>query len=145
MTQNSAGEITDNLVKSKKKTTEPGMTFSQTKKPTRSVSMNKFNCPFIFYQKNYKKSSLESKYNNRTQTALSGTEHSVTTNKNEIKRRKHVPNPLPIQQTISTPTKRINSRRTYVEQPTGCKRMTSRVTTKANSRSQTKVRRRKST
>ena len=42
---------------SKKKIAEPrykrGMTFSQTKKPTSAVS--KFEYPFKFYEKNYKK------------------------------------------------------------------------------------------
>ena len=51
---------------SKKKTVDPkykrGMTFQQTKKPTGSVSMNKFEDPFKFYEKNYKKGSLESKF-----------------------------------------------------------------------------------
>ena len=66
ITRNSTGEITDHLVMSKKKTVEPkfrrGMTFSQTKKPTSSVSTNKFQYPFKFYEKNYKKGSLESKF-----------------------------------------------------------------------------------
>ena len=58
ITRNSAGEITDHLVMSKK-TVDPnfrrGKTFQQTKKPTSSVSMNKFKYPFKFYEKNYKK------------------------------------------------------------------------------------------
>ena len=69
ITRNSAGEITDNLVMSKKDDggTEV-QTFSQTKKPTSSVSMNKFEYPFKFYDKNYKKGSLESKVKNKIQT-----------------------------------------------------------------------------
>ena len=59
ITRNSAGEITDHLVMSKKKTVDPnfrrGMTFQQTKKPTGSFSMNKFKYRFKFYEKKYKK------------------------------------------------------------------------------------------
>ena len=66
---------------SKKKTVDSkykrGMTFQQ----TGSVNMNKFEYPFKFYEKNYKKGSLESKFKNRTQTAVSGTEHTVTTSR----------------------------------------------------------------
>ena len=55
ITWNSAGEISDHLVMSKKETAEPkfrrGMTFSQTKISTNSVSTNKFNYPFKFYEK----------------------------------------------------------------------------------------------
>ena len=59
-TRNSAGEITDHFVMSKKKTVEPkfrrGMTFLQTlKKPTSSVSTNKFEYPFNFFEKITKK------------------------------------------------------------------------------------------
>ena len=119
ITQNSAGEITDHLVMSKKKTVDPkfrrGMTIQQTKKPTGSVSMNKFKNPSKFYEKNYKKGSLDSKLKNKMQTAISGTDHTVTTNKNKITRRKLISNPLPFQQTITAPTKRITTRQN--EQP----------------------------
>ena len=59
ITRNSAGQITDHLVMSKKKTAEPkykrGMTFSQTKKPTSAVSENKFEYPFKFYETKLRK------------------------------------------------------------------------------------------
>ena len=63
ITQDRAGEITDHLVMSKKKTVEPkfrqGMTFSQTKKPPiNTVSTNKFNYPFEFYEKKLTKRTL---------------------------------------------------------------------------------------
>ena len=52
----SAVKFTDHLVMSKKKTVEPKFrrrkTFSQTKQPTSSVSMNKYSYPFKFYKKN---------------------------------------------------------------------------------------------
>ena len=91
------------------------MTFQQTKKPTGSVSMNKFKNPFKFYEKNYKKGSLDSKIKNKVQIALSGTDHTVTTNKNKVIHRKLISNPVPFQQTITTPTKRITTRQN--EQP----------------------------
>ena len=85
ITRNSAGEITDHLVMSKKKTVDPKfrreMTFQQTKKPTGSVSMNKFEYPFNFYEKKSKKGSFDSNFKNKIQTAVSGTDHTVTTNK----------------------------------------------------------------
>ena len=71
ITRSSTGEITDHLVMSKKKTTDPkyrrGMTFSQTKKPLNTVSTNKY--PFSFYGKNYKTNSLGSTFSNELQTS----------------------------------------------------------------------------
>ena len=117
-----AGEITDHIVMSKKKTVEPkfrrGMTFSQTKKPPiNTASTNKFNYPFKFYEKNYKKNSLDSKFKNKIQIAVSGTKHTVTTDKNKIIHRKLFSNPLPFQQTTTAPTKRINTRQNTTDQP----------------------------
>ena len=92
ITRNSAGEITDHLVMSKKKTVEPkfrqGMAFSQTKKPTSLVSMNNFEYPFNFYEKNYKNGSLESKFKNKIQSAVTGTKHTITTDTNKNVHRK---------------------------------------------------------
>ena len=107
---------------SKKKTVEPkfrrGMTFSQTKKPTSWVSMNKFEYPFKVYEKNYKKGSLESKLKNKIQTAVSGAKHTITTGKNKIVHRKLISNPFPFQQSATAPTKRINTRNNNTDQPT---------------------------
>ena len=57
------------------------MTFSQTKKPTSSVSTDKFQYHFKFYETDSKKGSMESKFKNKIQTAVSGTKHTVTTDK----------------------------------------------------------------
>ena len=118
ITRNSAGQITDHLVMSKKKMAEPkykrGMTFSQTKKTTSAVSKNKFEYPFKFY----KKRSMESKFKNKIQTAVSGTKHTVTTDKNKMVHRKLISNPRPLQQTTTTLTKRINTRQNTIDQPT---------------------------
>ena len=106
---------------SKKKTVEPkfrrGMTFSQTRKPTSWVSMNKFEYPFKVYEKNYKKGSLESKLKNKIQTAVSGAKHTITTEKNKIVHRKLISNPFPFQQSATAPTKRINTRNNNTDQP----------------------------
>ena len=112
ITRNSAGEITEHLVMSKKKMLEPkfrrGMTFSRTKKPTSSVSMNKFGYPFKTYEKTTKKGSLESKFKHKIQTAVSGTEHTITTDINKIVHRKLISNSLPFQQPTTAPTKQKN-------------------------------------
>ena len=122
ITRNSGGQITDHLVMSKKKMAEPkhkrGMTFSQTKKPTNLVSTNEFVYPFKFYEKNYKKGFMESKFKIKTQTAVSGTKHTVTTDKNKTIHRKLISNPLPFQQITTTPAKRINTRQNAADQPT---------------------------
>ena len=72
--------------------------------------MDKFKYPFKFNEMNYNKLSLDSKFKNKIQTAMSGTEDAVTTNKNKIVHRKLISNPLPFQQTVAAPTKQINSR-----------------------------------
>ena len=72
ITRNSTGEITDHLVMSKKKNNDPkyrrGMTFTQNKKPSNTVSNGKnHNYPFTFYEKAHTKSSLGSKFENKPQ------------------------------------------------------------------------------
>ena len=118
ITRNSTGEITNHQVMSKKKTTDPkyrrAKTFSQTRKPLNTVSMNKY--PFSFYEKSYKTKSLGSKFNNKIQVAVSGTKHTVTTDKNKVIHRKLISNPLPFQNS-TTPTKRISTRQATAEQP----------------------------
>ena len=88
--------------------------FSQTTKPLKTVSTN--NYPFSFDEKTYKKNSLGSKFSNKIQTAISGTIHTVTTEKNKILHKKLISNPLPFQSN-TTPTKRMNTRQTAAEQP----------------------------
>ena len=109
----SVGQITDHLVLSKKKMTEPkfkrGMTFSQTKKPTSSVSTNRIENPFKFYEKHHTQGSMESKFKNKTQTAVSGTKQTVTTDENKMIHRKLISHPLPFQQATTTPAKKKNA------------------------------------
>ena len=120
ITRNSTGEITDHLVMSKKKNIDPEyrreMTFTQNKKPSNTVSNGKnYNYPFTFYEKAHTKSSLGSKFENKPQTAIIGTKHTITTDKNKTIHRKLISNPIPFQNT-TTPTKRINTRQS-TEQP----------------------------
>ena len=123
ITRNSAGEITDHLVMSKKKTNDPkyrrGMTFTQKWKPSNTVSKEKnTNYPFTFFKKTHTKCSLGSKFKNKPLIAVSGTKHTVTTDKNKILHRKLISNPIPSQAT-TTLTKRINTRLTATaEKPT---------------------------
>ena len=95
-----------------------GMTFSQTKKPPiNTVSTNKFNYSFKFYEKT-PKSSLDSRFKNKIQTAVSGTKHTVTADNNKIIHRKLISNPLLFQQTTTTPIRRIHTRQNTADQPT---------------------------
>ena len=61
---------------------------------------------------------MESKFKNVTQTAVSGTKHTVSTVKNETIHRKLIPNPLPFRQATTTPAQRINTRQNATDQPT---------------------------
>ena len=72
----------------------------------------------IFSKKNYKKGSLETKFKNKIQTTVSGTKHTITTDKNKTIHRKLVSNPLPFQQATTAPTKRISTRDNNTDQPT---------------------------
>ena len=114
ITRTSTDEITDHLVMSKKKNIDPKyrrrMTFTQNKKPSNTVSNGK-NCnyPFTFYEKAHTKSSLGSTFENKPQTAIYGTKHTITTDKNKTIHRKLISNSIPFQNT-TTPTKRINTR-----------------------------------
>ena len=128
ITRNSAGEITDHLVMSKKKTNDPkyrrGMTFTQKQKPSNTVSKGKnTNYPFTFFEKTHTKCSLGSKFKNKPLIAVSGTKHTILTDKNKILHRKLISIPIPVQTTTS-PTKRINTRLTATaEKPTCSKTM----------------------
>ena len=78
--------------------------------------MNKIEYSFKFYEKSYRKESLENKFKTKIQTVVSGTEHTITTDKNKIIHRKLISNPLPFQQT--TTTKWISTRNNNTDQPT---------------------------
>ena len=73
---------------------------------------------------------MESKFKNKIQTAVSGTRHTVTTDKNKVIHRKLISNPLPFQQT-TTPAKKINTRQNTVDQPTCSKTLDNATTSGA--------------
>ena len=108
---------------SKKQTTHPEyqrvMTFTQNNKPTNTVSMEKnTNYSFTFFEKTQKKRSVGSKFENKLQTAISGTKHTVTTDK-KTTHRKLISNPLPFQSAV-IPTKQINTRMTAATEKPSC-------------------------
>ena len=88
--------------------------------------MTETNYIFTFDEKTRIKSSLGSKFDNKPQTAISGTKHTVTTDKNRSIHRKLISNPIPVQNT-ATPTKRMNTRQS-TEQPS-CSKTTEAETT----------------
>ena len=61
---------------------------------------------------------MESKFKNKIQTAVSGTKHTVTMDKDKTVHRKLISNPLPFQQTTTALTERINTRQNTIDQPT---------------------------
>ena len=65
------------------------------------------------------KRSLGSKFENKPETAVSGTIHTVTTGKTKVIHRKLTSNPLTFQSTV-TPTKRINTRMTTTVEKPSC-------------------------
>ena len=124
ITRNSAGKITDHLLMSKKKTTDPkyrrGTTFTQKEKPTNRVSMEKnTNYPSTFFEKTQKKRSIGSIFENKPWTAISAPKHTVTTDKNKFLRTKFFSNPLPFQ-SVFTPTNRINTRMMVATERPSC-------------------------
>ena len=124
ITRNSAGEITNHLVMSKKKINDPkyrrGMTFTQKQKPSNMISNEKnTNYPFTFFEKVHTNCSLGSKFKKKQLIAVSGTKHTVTTDKNKILHRNLISNPIPFQAT-ATPTKRISTRLTTKADKPSC-------------------------
>ena len=131
ITRNSAGEITDHLVMSKKKINDAkyrrGMTFTQKQKQSNTVSNEKnTNYPFSFFEKAHTKCSLGSKFKKIPLIAVSGTKHTVTTDKNKILHRKLIYNPIPFQ-AIVTPTRRISTRMTTTADKPSCSKMTENI------------------
>ena len=61
---------------------------------------------------------MESKFKNKIQTAVSGTKHTATTDKNKTIHKKLISNQLPLQQTTTTPAKRIITRQNAADQLT---------------------------
>ena len=124
ITRNSLEEITDHLMMSEKSTTDlkywRGMTFTLNKRPTSTVSMEKnTNYPFTFFEKAHKRPSLGSKFVTKLRIGVSGTKHTVTTNKNKVLHRQLFFNSLPFESTV-TPIERINTRTVTIADKQSC-------------------------
>ena len=65
------------------------------KQPKKKNSVSEF--PFKFVEKNYNRKSLEGKFQTKIQTAISGTEHTITTDCGKVIHRKHISGPLVFQ------------------------------------------------
>ena len=65
------------------------------KQPKKKNSLGEF--PFKFVEKNYNRKSLEGKFQTKIQTAISGTEHTITTDCGRVIHRKHISGPLVFQ------------------------------------------------
>ena len=53
--------------------------------------------PFQFFEKNHNKKSLEGRLQKKLQTAISGTEHTVTTDTGKVFHRNFIPGPIVFQ------------------------------------------------
>ena len=123
--------MTDHLVKSKKKINDPkyrrGMTFTQKEKPSNTVSNeNNTIYPFTSFEKAHTKCSLGSKFKSKPLIAVSGTKHTVTTDKNKILHSKLISKPIPFQAT-ATSTKRISTRLTTTADKPSCSKKTEKT------------------
>ena len=84
------GEITNHMVMAKTKAEEKQLTENQ-KSPKKKSSVR---YPFKFVEKNYNKKSLEGRFQNKIQTAVSGTESTIKTATGKIINRKFISGPL---------------------------------------------------
>ena len=72
---------------------------SPKKRPNTSVSMeSQRNYPFQFYEKNSNKKSLEGRFYPKLKTAISGTDHTVTTEDNKLVHRRLISQPIIFQE-----------------------------------------------
>ena len=84
------GGITNHIVMAKTKTEEK-QSGENTKSPKKKNSVR---YPFSFVKKNHNKKSLEGRFQNKTQTAISGTENTVKTDTGLIVNQKFISGPL---------------------------------------------------
>ena len=85
------GDVTIYLVMAKTKAEEKAVD----KQPKKKNSVSEY--PFKFVEKNCKRKSLEGKFQKKIQTAVNGTEHTVTTESGKIIHRKHISGPIVFQ------------------------------------------------
>ena len=85
------GDVTKYLVMAKTKAEETAVD----KQPKKKHSVSEY--PSKFVEKNYNRKSLEGKFQKKIQTAVSGTEHTETTESGRITHRKHISGPIVFQ------------------------------------------------
>ena len=84
------GDVTNYLVMAKTKTEEKAVD-----KPKKKNSVSEY--PFNFVEMNHNRKSLEGRFQKKIQTAVSGTEHTVTTESGKLVHRKHISGPIVFQ------------------------------------------------
>ena len=91
VSRNEEGDVTNYLVLVKTKAEEQAVD----KQPKKKNSVSEF--PFKFEEKNYNRKSLEGKFQAKIQTAINGTEHTITTDCGKVIHRKQISAPLVFQ------------------------------------------------
>ena len=84
------GDITNHIVMARTKTEEKHLADG----PKSPKKKNSVRYPFHFVEKNYNKKSLEGKFQNKIQTAISGTESTIKTDTGKTINRKFISDPL---------------------------------------------------
>ena len=90
VSRNEEGDVTNYLVMAKTKTEEKAVD-----KPKKKNSVSEY--PFNFVEQNHNRKSLEGRFQKKIQTAVSGTEHTVTTESGKVIHRKHISGPIVFQ------------------------------------------------
>ena len=90
VSRNEEGDVTNYLVMAKTKTEEKAVD-----KPKKKNSVSEY--PFNFVEKNHNRKSLEGRFQKKIQTAVSGTELTVTTESGKLIHRKHISGPIVFQ------------------------------------------------
>ena len=98
LSRNEEGDVTNHLIMAKTRVEEKAGNTQKSpkKKPNNSASIQEY--PFKFYEKNTNKRSLEGKFKPKLKTAVTGTEHTVTTEDNKIIHRKLISQPINFQE-----------------------------------------------
>ena len=95
--RNGDGEVSNHIVMARTKSEEKAQTENTPKKKN---SVGKY--PFQFFGKNHNKKSLEGRFQKNIQTAVNGTEHTVTTDTGKVIHRKYISDPIVFQKERKT-------------------------------------------
>ena len=100
VTRNGDEEVSNHIVMARTKAEEKAQA---EKSPKKKNSVG--NYPFQFFEKNHNKKSLEGRFQKHLQTAVKGTEHTVTTDTGKIIHRKFISDPIIFQKERKTAPK----------------------------------------